>query len=117
MTGSGTLGIEHGKIDRVDRDTAYWKQYRAYARQKASAHMALILVPFSLVVSFGWAMQTSGYAPSDPRSDILWRLGVMAAFDLFSLAGLAWSIRWLLADRRGEKRPLLPDRDDLPPPG
>ncbi len=89
----------------MDEEAAYWKRYRAYARQKNAVRMWLILLPVWLVLGFLWALQTSGYAAGDPRGDLLWRLGVALAFDAFFLAGAFYSVRWLLADRCGEKRP------------
>jgi hypothetical protein len=96
----------------VDEEAAYWKRYRAYVRQRIAARMWLICLPVWFVFGFLWALQTSGYTPGDPRSDLLWRLGVSLAFDVFFLAGAFYSARWLLADRRGEKRP----RRDRPRP-
>jgi hypothetical protein len=50
-----------------------------------------------------------GYSPGDPRADLLWRLAVMAAFDAFYVAVATSALLWLLADRRGEKKPPRPD--------
>ena len=89
----------------MDEEAAYWRRYRAYARRKVAAQMSLILLPVWLVFGFAWALQTAGYSPGDPRGDLVWRLGVSIAFDVFYLAGTVYSTRWLLAARRGEKRP------------
>jgi hypothetical protein len=90
---------------RAHDEADYWRRYRAYVRRKAAARMALILLPFWLVTGFLWALQTAGYAPDDPRSDLLWRFAVMTASDVFFIVLVVFSVRWLLADRRGEKRP------------
>ena len=88
-------------------EEAYWRRYRAYVRRKASAQAAPILLPILIVLSFVLTvvLPVPAYPPDDQRANPVFRLSLMIAFDALAVAGTLFAIRWLQADRRGEKRP------------
>ncbi len=93
-------------------DDAYWRMFHAYVRRRASAKALLIVGPVTMVfLVLGVFFPTVTYSPGDVRGQLEWRLFVGGAFLAFDLALFVYATRWLLADRRGEKRPR---RQDVP---
>lgn len=87
-------------------DNAYWRRFRGYTRRRAAAQATLIIGPVGIVFFFLWIfLPTVAYASGDVRGDLFWRLVVGGIFLALDAALMAYAARWLLADRRGEKRP------------
>jgi hypothetical protein len=92
--------------DRDMDDDAYWRRFHAYVRRRAGARGILIIGPVAIVFFVLWVFfPTVTYAPDDVRGQLPWRLLVGGGFFAFDAALVAYATRWLLADRRGEKRP------------
>jgi hypothetical protein len=90
-------------------DETYWQRYRAYARRRTSAQMTLVLLPVWVILLAVWTIPPNFYAPGDIRNEWSWRLGIALIFLALYVAGAVFAVRWLLADRRGEKRPRPPE--------
>lgn len=84
----------------------YWRRFRAYVRRRSGCQGVLLLGPVLIGLSALWTVSPGVvYAVGDPRGDLLWRLAYSVAFLVFYAAIAAYAVLWLLADRRGEKRP------------
>lgn len=89
----------------MDDDT-YWRRHRGYVRRRAAALGVLLVAPVAIVFFVLWVFfPTVAYATGDVRGQLPWRLLVALGFLVFDLALVAFAARWLMADRRGEKRP------------
>ena len=107
LAGGACCGAGQGYALRMPMDDDLdWRRFRAYARRRVAARATVIAGPVVAVLFvLITVVPTVAYGAGDVRGDLAWRLLVSAAFLVFSGALVAYAGRWLLADRRGEKRP------------
>ena len=82
-------------------DDEYWRAFRARARKRTSAQMALFIAPLGIFVTIVKILEPQQYPAGDVRNSMEFRLLFYGVAIILLIALLVGSLRWLIADRRG----------------
>jgi len=83
-----------------------WKTLRRRAQTRTSRQMALILLPFAILIFVLKITERMNYPGGDLRNEMTFRIAFYGVGILVFILGMVASVRWLIRDRQRRDRPL-----------